>query len=440
VGGGLTEVSTAAEHSTSRLAFGLGMMASGASRGALGLRSVEFGLMGLLPGLGWTLVAVTAAVEAWHLLSHAAEEYAATEQKFIEKNTVALNAMESLKVKQDRLRESMAQLKTELANGPNVEWIDRLNAVKAFLFGDDLSKLSVQAQARQRVQEAIDTRNQTEAINQANEARNRAAEVTKRHEETITGTIRALERERATFGMTQAEIQTYELRTAGASRATLAHAQALTSEIDALTRAKKAAELQAEALRKLQTQQVAELRELESAQARIMEEGSKNLERQYERRQELTRTHVEALKGLFTSAFRELTSGNLGGALRALGEYGIGQLLGRGEDKTEMAGFVAPPMGPDILGRLAQQRALSAALALPPVPAVTLSREMERQFGSGSARGGHSFSSAVHVDLRTNEPQDTARMLRKHKDLISGLAAEGIMKSGRLTDYMAGNQ
>jgi len=70
----VTVASTQTQRATSQVALSLATMARSGAMGAQGLRGVEMGLMTLLPGLGWGLVAVTAIAAALDLATRASEK------------------------------------------------------------------------------------------------------------------------------------------------------------------------------------------------------------------------------------------------------------------------------------------------------------------------------------------------------------------------------
>ena len=434
-GGGVGEISTAAEHSVSRLAFGMGMLASGASRGALGLRSVEFGLMGLLPGLGWGLVAITAMVEGYRLYSDSMEKTAAEQQKLIDKIAVHLNAQDKEK---EGLREVTArinELKKAIAEGrPDMSWLNALQS----LFGDrwaGMTPSGMYAAAEQRARDEINALNLAKQIARANEARNQAAEAARQHAEKIKSVIEALERERATFGMSTAQIQVYELRKAGASAATMRHAQALADELGALERAKEAAKAHAEELKKLEEERLRTYTAAEAEMARILRAGEAELRQHYDRERAAAQKHADDLKGVFSSVFESLSRGNIGGVVEAIGRYGIGQLTRQAAAEPEAAAYGLPPAGPlrGIMDIARQQNLLRQIFTLPGLPQIGTLPPIGARSGAS-----HTVQSAVHFHIATPNADAATDFLKKYSPELAGLVVKEIAKSPSLISFLNG--
>ena len=439
---GVAAAGVTTERAVSRMSFGLAMMAQSGQLGARGLRGVEMGLMSLLPGLGWGLVAVTGLVEGYHLLSQSAEKSAEAFQKFIDKNRVALTATASLADKQRDLAARITELKAALAGGPyQSTFAEKLGDVlKGMMSGTSWGLRAVVEARNARLQEQLDTLNTAKAINQANEARNKAAALAEEHAKRIKTLVEALDRERATFGMSQAQIQLYELRMAGASAATMRHAQTVLAAIDALNKGNEAAKKYAEQLRFAESglaSTESKARSTAEAMTKAYQEHVDRFKEMLTQQKEAAKKHADDMRTIFTDLWGSAVHGNIGGLVETLGRLAISNLFPEGGGKGKPApAWAASTSAASIAARAPLNL---AAMAFANMGSDYMPK-LVVQGMPGPARAGHSFQSAVHVTVNSLDAQSTMQVLKKHQGFLAGLVTQGIAANPNLMAYLTGNQ
>jgi tetratricopeptide (TPR) repeat protein len=467
--GGTVESSLRAEHAVSRLSFGLAMMGQAGEVGGRGLRGVELGMMSLLPGLGWGLVAVTGLVEAFGIWSRHSEHAAQAMEKarealqhFIEANrTFTFEPTAADKVR--HLGDALAAL------GAQRDKLTNFWSLGPIFSASAINQLDQQIAA---IQDAMKVAQFGEMHQRDQERQREAAEAAKEHARQIRSLVEALERERATFRMSHQEIQYYELRMAGASRATLDHARTLLADVDMLNKATEAAERYKKVLEewdravlakgaegdaKLRREEADALRDAtEKSREHVEkikrddEEMSRNLHAGLEERKRLYEQHAREVERIYQNLFGSLMRGDVRALLTELGNLGISALLASGEGKpggaarnvpsaASMAGAIYTSLnagGPSLgqLGQFLQKgptRFISGGGAMPPY---ILAGDKDL-----SAKRGSSFQSALNVQVSSIDSRSTFDLFRRHAPALAELVAQQFRRDARLSLLMDNN-
>lgn len=386
------EAGVATEHATSRIAFGMAMMARSGELGGRSLRGVEFGLMSLLPGLGWGLVGITALIEGMSLLSDRAEKTRKSFADFLAANRSARfeisDNVTHVQALTARLAELQAGLERFRSGGTLLGWfprfaesigwgnqqeraegqIEQIQAVLAFNRAMQMSA-SAHGLTKDAARTIDDTRSATEkyqdrvaqlrrelrghlidqevfnrAVAAAREEMIRASRTHDEHAQRIRSLISSLEQQRDTFGRLRAEVELYQLRVAGATAAEIAYAQAIVGTIARLEKAKQAEEDRRKAVAEAEREIARKREEADRDRQRSSEESTRSWTQGLEAQKRAAEKHTEDVKRVFRSLFEDLSRGDWRAALNQLGELAIGRLMAASQDvKANAANGLSVP-------------------------------------------------------------------------------------------------
>lgn len=430
--------STRTERAASRLSFGLSRIATTGMQGGLGLRSVETGLMTLVPGLGWGLVAVTALVEGVEILSRKSDEA----DKEWEKLTASFRVdapISMQRTKTQQLADAMGNLNAKIAEA---------DALAARPLGGSLAGSFIAGligKDPDKLREQLEALNDELRLNEIRTGHGSRDEVAKRSSDALKEETKALTDQLAKLSMTTGEWAAYEAAQKGVNATGQRTVKTLADELGAweayhravTKQAQDAARERTEAARKASEDADRAMREAVDEQRRTLEEGERNLQRSFDRQQSLARRQAEEMKGLFGRVASELSSGRIGGALEAVGQYAVGRLFREPEEEVAAAGPTLPPVRASAIERAMdaarRKRALDALFATPPEPIAPLTFP---ELGRGHQ--GHTFQIHQENHLSSIGPRDSFDLFQLHGPLLAKLAVQGISRDPDLLSALTG--